>query len=82
MKNIRTMDIIVVTDPSGVLGKRHKTGYSGNWKVISSHEDMIVAIRGARIMRVRPNAVDVVGHSNPNSDCKSEDSDTDLTGDI
>jgi hypothetical protein len=61
MKNIRAFDVVEITDPSGILGQKGGTDHSGRWSVISSHDEFIVLSRGARILRVKPSAVMVVG---------------------
>jgi len=62
MKNIRAFDIVIITDPTGVLGQKGGFDSSGRWSVVSSHDEFLVLSRGARILRVKPIAVEVVGH--------------------
>lgn len=62
MKNIRAFDIVIITDPSGVLGQKGGFDSTGRWSVVSSHEEFLVLSRGARILRVKQDAVKVVGH--------------------
>jgi len=62
MKNIRAFDIVIITNPAGVLGQKGGFDSSGRWSVVSSHDEFIVLSRGARILRVKPDAVEVFGH--------------------
>ena len=62
MKNIRAFDIVIIKDPTGVLGQKGGFDSSGRWSVVSSHDEFLVLSRGARILRVKPEAVEVVGH--------------------
>jgi hypothetical protein len=61
MKNIRAFDIVIIIDTTGVLGQKGGFDSSGRWSVVSSHDEFLVLSRGARILRVKPSAVKVVG---------------------
>lgn len=61
MKNIRAFDVVIITDPSGVLGQKGGFDSHGRWSVVSSHDEFIVLSRGARILRVKPEAIKVIG---------------------
>ena len=62
MKNIRAFDIVIITDPKGILGQKGGYDCSGRWSVVSNHDEFLVLSRGARILRVKLEAVTVVGH--------------------
>lgn len=62
MNNIRTFDIIEITDCKGVLGQKGGSSCSGNWYVISEHSTYVVAFRGSRVIRVNSDSVKVVGY--------------------
>ena len=62
MKNIRPFDIVIIKDPTGILGQKGGFDSSGRWSVVSSHEEFLVLSRGARILRVKIESVEVVGH--------------------
>lgn len=66
MKNIRAFDIVIIKDPTGVLGQKGGFDSGGRWSVVSSHDEFLVLSRGARILRVKHEAVDVVGHFSTN----------------
>ena len=66
MKNIRPFDIVIIKDPTGVLGQKGGFDSGGRWSVVSSHDEFLVLSRGARILRVNNTAVEVVGHFNTN----------------
>jgi len=60
MINIRPFDTIKVINPNGILNQKGGTDHSGNWVVISNHEDFLVVSRGARILRVKHSATEIV----------------------
>jgi len=62
MNNIRTFDIVLVTNENGILGQKGGNCHKGRWYVLSEHNTYLVISRGCRTMRVRTDAVTVVGH--------------------
>lgn len=63
MNNIRAFDKVIITNPLGILGQKGGFDFNGEWSVVSSHEELIVLSRGARILRVKPDAVEVTQSS-------------------
>lgn len=62
MNNIRTFDIVLVTNENGILGQKGGNCHKGKWYVLSEHDTYLVISRGCRTMRVRTDAVQVIGH--------------------
>ena len=63
MKNIRAFDKVIITNPNGILGQKGGFDSNGQWSVVSNHDEFLVLSRGARILRVKPDAVEVVTRS-------------------
>ncbi len=59
--NIRPFDLVIITDVKGILNQKGGDGHSGRWSVVSSDGNFFVLSRGGRILRVKPEAVAVVG---------------------